>query len=393
MANNNGIITEPGIGIEPDIYGTLGVGRQNGLFDTGFICCNSHGKINKRSKAKPVRYDVRGEITEAQMRNTDPANGIYYGLKMTDSFKELVRVHDCDFTYYPPRETDPHRFTDFNGYDHRAVFMPNAVPPTAVDISYSGPCKIAATIYSWDDNGTGVSLRDLLSFDYDNMYPCILVSNLERTENYATALINKAAGVPTVMKYNNVWATQLETRSFVGRANFFHEETTRLVSLFFATKLQGTGVDLTQWAEVTNLFPGIDFLGCPEAVALQVPFINYEEADFVNFDITYASINQTGNQLFVAWRATGEISSGYPYRYEVQVYRRFRGDQQWEPLPIARGTKSFTYIGSDSGDVYDTVTLDTSITASVSFDYMFEWQAYVEEREMSRGSCQIVVNP
>ena len=34
MANNNGIITKPGIGIEPDIYGTLGVGRQNGLFDT-----------------------------------------------------------------------------------------------------------------------------------------------------------------------------------------------------------------------------------------------------------------------------------------------------------------------------------------------------------------------
>lgn len=391
MANNNGIITEPGIGIEPDIYGTLGVGRYNGLFDTGFICCNSHGKINKRSKAKPVRYDVRGEITEAQMRNTDPANGIYYGLKMTDSFKELVRVHDCDFTYYPPRATDPHRFTDFNGYDHRAVFMPNAVPPTAVDISYSGPCKIAATIYSWDDNGTGVSLRDLLSFDYDNMYPCILVSDLERTENYATALINKAAGVPTVMKYNNVWATNLETRSFVGRADFFHEEATRLVSLFFATKLQGTGMDLTQWEEVTGKQPGIDFLGCPEAVALEVPFVNYEEADFVDFTIVSANINPTGNQLFVLWRSSGEITSGHYYTYSVQVYRAAKG-QPRETLPIATATKGFTYTGSSSGDVYDIMTLSASITASSAYDYTYEWQAACDGDRMSSGAGTITVN-
>ena len=391
MANNNGIITRPGIGLEPDIYGTLGVGRQNGLFDTGFICCNSHGKINKRSKAKPVRYDVRGEITEAQMRNTDPANGIYYGLKMTDSFKELVRVHDCDFTYYPPRATDPHRFTDFNGYDHRAVFMPNAVPPSTVDISYSGACKIAATIYSWDDNGTGVSLRDLLSFDYDNMYPCILVSDLERTENYATALINKAAGVPTVMKYNNVWATNLETRSFVGRADFFHEEATRLVSLFFATKLQGTGMDLTQWEEVTGKQPGIDFLGCPEAVALEVPFVNYEEADFVDFTIVSANINPTGNQLFVLWRSSGEITSGHYYTYSVQVYRAAKG-QPRETLPIATATKGFTYTGSSSGDVYDIMTLSASITASSAYDYTYEWQAACDGDRMSSGAGTITVN-
>lgn len=392
MANNNGIITEPGIGLEPDIYGTLGVGRQNGLFDTGYICCNSHGKINKRSKVKPVRYDVRGEITEAQMRNTDPANGIYWGLKMTDSFKELTRVHDCDFTYYPPRAIDPQRMTDFNGYDHRAVFMPNAVPPATVDISYSGECKISATIYSWDDNGTGVSLRDLLSFDYDNMYPCILVSDLERTENYATALINKAAGVPTVMKYNNVWATNLETRSFVGRANFFHEEATRLVSLFFATKLQGTGMDLTQWEEVTGKQPGIDFLGCPEAVALQVPFVNFEEADFVDFSIVSANINPTGNQLFVLWRSEGEISSGYPYRYEVQVYRAPVGSPGQRTM-VASGRQSFTYAGASSGDVYDIVTLSASITASSAYVYTYEWQSYVEEKEMSRGTGTVTVNP
>ena len=382
MANNNGIITEPGIGLEPDIYGTLGVGRQNGLFDTGYICSNQHGKINKRSKVKPVRYDVRGEITEQQMRNTDPANGIYYGLKMTDSVKELVRVHDCDFTYYPPRATDPQRMTDFNGYDHRAVFMPNAVPPSTVDISYSGACKIAGTIYSWDDNGTGVSLRDLLSFDYDNMYPCILVSNLERTENYAT---------PTVMKYNNVWATNLETRSFVGRADFFHEEATRLVSLFFATKLQGTGMDLTQWEEVTGKQPGIDFLGCPEAVALQVPFVNYEEADFVDFSIVSANINPTGNQLFVLWRSSGEITSGHYYTYSVQVYRAAKG-QPRETLPIATATKGFTYTGANSGDVYDIMTLSASITASTAYDYTYEWQAACDGDRMSSGAGTITVN-
>ena len=338
-----------------------------------------------------MRYDVRGEITEAQMRNTDPANGIYWGLKMTDSFKELTRVHDCDFTYYPPRATDPQRMTDFNGYDHRAVFMPNAVPPSTVDISYSGACKIAATIYSWDDNGTGVSLRDLLSFDYDNMYPCILVSNLERTENYATALINKAAGVPTVMKYNNVWATNLETRSFVGRADFFHEEATRLVSLFFATKLQGTGMDLTQWEEVTGKQPGIDFLGCPEAVAIQVPFVNYEEADFVDFSIVSANINPTGNQLFVLWRSSGEITSGHYYTYSVQVYRAAKG-QPRETLPIATATKGFTYTGTNSGDVYDIMTLSASITASTAYDYTYEWQAACDGDRMSSGAGTITVN-
>ena len=390
MANKNGIISAP-IGLAPDVYGVLGLAAQNGWYDLAYACQNSHGKINKRSKVKPVRYDVCGEITEAQMRNTDPANGIYYGLKMTDSVKELVRVHDCDFTYYPPRATDPQRMTDFNGYDHRAVFMPNAVPPSTVDISYSGACKIAATIYSWDDNGTGVSLRDLLSFDYDNMYPCILVSNLERTENYATALINKAAGVPTVMKYNNVWATNLETRSFVGRADFFHEEATRLVSLFFATKLQGTGMDLTQWEEVTGKQPGIDFLGCPEAVALEVPFVNYEEADFVDFSIVSANINPTGNQLFVLWRSSGEITSGHYYTYSVQIYRAAKG-QPRETLPIATATKGFTYTGANSGDVYDIMTLSASITASTAYDYTYEWQAACDGDRMSSGAGTITVN-
>lgn len=126
MANNNGIITEPGIGLEPDIYGTLGVGRHNGLFDTVYICCNIHGKINPNAKFKPTRAGSTPATPADWWKGPDGMCG--FAIPRYDTHGNLDRgfIHDlisgeAAWTYNAPRENiDWSRLTDFEGYNHNA---------------------------------------------------------------------------------------------------------------------------------------------------------------------------------------------------------------------------------------------------------------------------------
>ena len=126
MANNNGIITEPGIGLEPDIYGTLGVGRYNGLFDTGYICCNQHGKTNPCAKFKPTRAGTGPDTPADWWRGADGMCGFNIPRYDTLGNLDMGFIHDlisgaAAWTYLAPRPgVDFCRFTDFNGYNHYA---------------------------------------------------------------------------------------------------------------------------------------------------------------------------------------------------------------------------------------------------------------------------------
>ena len=55
MGHSNGKITAP-INLGGDVYPTLGIGSTSNGYDLGYACANTHGKINKWSKKKPVRY-------------------------------------------------------------------------------------------------------------------------------------------------------------------------------------------------------------------------------------------------------------------------------------------------------------------------------------------------
>lgn len=126
MANNNGIISAPGIGLEPDIYATLGVGRYNGLFDTVYICSNMHGKINPCAKFKPTRAGNSMETPSDWWRGPDGKCGFDIPQYSTTGNAENGFIHDLIYgaaawSYLAPRPNiDYCRFPDFNGYNHNA---------------------------------------------------------------------------------------------------------------------------------------------------------------------------------------------------------------------------------------------------------------------------------
>ena len=54
--NNNGIISAP-IGLQPDVYGVLGLVKTGTYYDVGYVCSNEHGRTNKWARYKPVRFN------------------------------------------------------------------------------------------------------------------------------------------------------------------------------------------------------------------------------------------------------------------------------------------------------------------------------------------------
>ena len=56
MGHSNGKITAP-VGLDSDVYPTLGIGATSDGSDLGYACANTHGRINWRSKKKPVVWN------------------------------------------------------------------------------------------------------------------------------------------------------------------------------------------------------------------------------------------------------------------------------------------------------------------------------------------------
>lgn len=105
MGVSNGKITAPvSIG---DVSTALGVGN----YDLGYLCKNTHGKINMWSKKKPVIYATLGELTGAQLRAAS------FGLSYT-----IDTAWNVVWAYNPPTggDTAPFRLLDFEDYDHNA---------------------------------------------------------------------------------------------------------------------------------------------------------------------------------------------------------------------------------------------------------------------------------
>lgn len=105
MGTSNGKITAP-VSIA-DVSTALGVGN----YDLGYLCKNTHGKINMWSKKKPVKYATLGELTGAQLR------AVSFGLTYT-----IDTAWNAIWSYNPPTggEAEPFRLLDFENYDHNA---------------------------------------------------------------------------------------------------------------------------------------------------------------------------------------------------------------------------------------------------------------------------------
>ena len=111
MGHSNGKITAP-INLGDDVYATLGIGAIGIGYDLGYACANTHGKINKWSKKKPVRHSNLGIMTDEQFRS------VSYGLSFTEGGNHDYGI----FSYSAPNggSSAPYRLTDFDGYNQNA---------------------------------------------------------------------------------------------------------------------------------------------------------------------------------------------------------------------------------------------------------------------------------
>lgn len=109
MANDGIVITEPISASDP--YEVLGVSSRSSGWDIGYICSNVHGKINKWSRYKPVKYTSFAPLTEAQFKAAN------YGFITPSANRFPENIVNKTYEYSPPvKDTNPMRLTDFVGY-------------------------------------------------------------------------------------------------------------------------------------------------------------------------------------------------------------------------------------------------------------------------------------
>ena len=119
MGHTSSKITAP-VSLHGDVYPVLGINKSGDYYDTGWVCGNSHGKINKWSKRKPTRYNNPNGGTS--WWKADDGNCGFSGMSLYDQMN-IVQAYQQNLAwrYNAPRPgTDWCRLADFNGYDHAA---------------------------------------------------------------------------------------------------------------------------------------------------------------------------------------------------------------------------------------------------------------------------------
>lgn len=164
------------IGLQ-ELYNHMGLAAKDGWYDLGYLCGNSHGKINKWAWNKPIRYDTPGEITDTQRRQerqvsdlgdrvvTVQVNGLEFakatslgngdgtdGFIVTKGFlKKLIEGTLPKPNYLAPnRDTDIVRVTDFEGYVHASPPLFPRFPSGTQRVRYVG----SGTLVPFDQEQT-----------------------------------------------------------------------------------------------------------------------------------------------------------------------------------------------------------------------------------------------
>jgi hypothetical protein len=162
----NGVISAP-VDFEAEVARALGLGKP---FDCGFLCGNTHGKINMWSRNKPVRRKKLSQLTDAELADVNFA--ITIAPALNDYGSSSVSFNTQGWVYNAPRggENEPFRITDFDGYSHIAV------PPMTLDkyeytwdrgiislddFYLTAFFKISASLSFGDTSGMQLSMNEL----------------------------------------------------------------------------------------------------------------------------------------------------------------------------------------------------------------------------------------
>lgn len=117
--NSNGKITAP-VSLHADVYPVLGL-TKTVTYDTGWVCGNSHGRINKWAKYKPTKYG--SPDGDSNWWKATDGNCGFSGMHQYP-YAEIVDAYENNsaWKYNPPTPgADWCRLADFNGYDHNAL--------------------------------------------------------------------------------------------------------------------------------------------------------------------------------------------------------------------------------------------------------------------------------
>lgn len=357
MGHSNGKIFAP-VSLEADIFAVLNI-PVNGATSAqdAFISDN----INYASRIKPIRGYGFEALTTAQFAGTaaDNNQGIFYGLKVGDVFGYIKNLHDCTFEYQKVRPgTDWLRGTDFDGYDHNAVMNPQGTLP---DIAYYD--KVGANALSIDinystSNTTGVDINDIIAVGNASVtatlgqsYPCILVSDIQRTKNWARALKRVSGNDYAQMQVSGAWQrgwyAEINDYTHSGDQSpesFFKSELTRLVTVFFINEInsQALGIDLRKWVDVTSLVVGLQGFACPSASGKQIPFKrSASKGIMLNF------LMLSGNKGTVSWKWV-DPDATVTYKYTITIFNpngsvltSASGTRKWDGQPLTQLTSTF----------------------------------------------------
>lgn len=175
MSIQYGEVVAP-IGLQ-ELYSNMGLAAYKGNYDLGYLCGNSHGKINKWAWHKPIRYNTQGEITDTQRRQetqvsdlgdrvaTVQVNGLEFAKATSLGYGNGTGAFVCSKgflakltagtlpkpNYLAPRPgQDWSRITDFEGYIHASPPLFPRFPGGTQRVRYVG----SGTLVPFDQEQT-----------------------------------------------------------------------------------------------------------------------------------------------------------------------------------------------------------------------------------------------
>ena len=360
------------------VYQFFGIAPQPGKgFGVAYLCSNQHGKINKWSKIKPIRYATMMTLTAAQFAGTmnDHANGIYYGLRCMlhqgsgdgtqDDSRGWAGLHKCDWEYLPPIPgTHYGRLPDFDGYDDDAAPNPvGYVAGTQTDdnkeaiMYYDQPENLPCTVHCYTvnnafDTNRGVNLQEIAAVaDLGAWYPCILISNVNAAgepvaPHYVRCLAENKDAILEAKKYqplkneSNAWwgSYVAETYRDVGKDTItgglsITQPCKKMVTLFVKKNVKSAALNdnYTQWREVTQeSLPVGNIFTVPGAVGI---IVNYKRAyaqgmKFLSAS-TYVSSGRVVVRVLPTWvKETDNMPDRtFNYTFTVQLSQSLDGAQ------------------------------------------------------------------
>lgn len=190
MVSNNTITTPINV---TDPYTLLGVSSSGGAWDIGYICSNTHGKINKWSKYKPVRYNSLGDLTDAQRASVN------YGLAVPAIQTQPSATKTDVWGYNAPRGgeyNEVYRIDDFNGYNHLCISPLSECDDVDFNIVFNNEITIGLNKNPSPAGVYAITLADVTAIkDY---YLCLLLTLSDGSTKWKTSEITLGSGANDV---------------------------------------------------------------------------------------------------------------------------------------------------------------------------------------------------